>query len=103
MGHDARVFSDEVRSIVRAIPAGQTMSYAAVARLAGSPNGARAVARILANNDDPSVPCHRVIMSDGTLGSYNRGGEQAKRRRLLTEGAILERSQPKKRGHIMNP
>lgn len=96
-------FSDEVRRVVREIPAGETMSYATVAQLAGSPNGARAVASIMANNDDPSVPCHRVIMSDGTLGSYNRGGADEKRRKLLAEGAILEKSKPRTRGRIRNP
>lgn len=96
-------FSDEVRRIVREIPAGETMSYATVAQLAGSSKGARAVARIMANNDDPSVPCHRVIMSDGTLGSYNRGGSDEKRRKLLAEGAIIERSRPKKRERIKHP
>jgi O-6-methylguanine DNA methyltransferase len=79
------------------------MSYAAVAQAAGSPSAARAVARIMAANEDPSVPCHRVIRSDGTLGSYNRGGEWAKRRRLLQEGAILEKTTPRTRGRIRNP
>jgi methylated-DNA-[protein]-cysteine S-methyltransferase len=37
----------------------------------------------------PTIPCHRVIRSDGTLGGYNRGGVEAKRMILQKEGAIL--------------
>lgn len=31
----------------------------------------RAIARILASNTDPSVPCYKVIRSDGKFGGYN--------------------------------
>jgi O6-methylguanine-DNA--protein-cysteine methyltransferase len=40
------------------------------------------------NNFDPSVPCHRVVRADGTIGDYNRGGERAKKRLLEQEGAL---------------
>src|SRR3989344_976719 len=70
--------------VVKAIPAGQTLSYKEVATKAGNPGAARAVARIMSANYNPDIPCHRVIKSDGTLGGYNRGGSAAKH-------AILER------------
>ena len=79
-------FSEHVRAIVREIPEGQVMSYGAVAKAAGKKNAYRAVANVVANNYDPTVPCHRVIRSDGTLGGYNRGGEEAKRHLLTREG-----------------
>ncbi|MFW6209860.1 MAG: MGMT family protein [Patescibacteria group bacterium] len=82
-------FAQQVISVVRAIPPGQTMSYQAVAAAAGNPRAARAVANLMARNFDPSVPCHRVIRSDGSLGGYNRGGQVGKRARLRAEGAIL--------------
>ncbi len=31
----------------------------------------RAIAKILSSNRDKSVPCYRVIRSDGKLGGYN--------------------------------
>ena len=58
---------------------GATASYAALASLSGSPKAVRAVGTACATNPIPIVvPCHRVIRSDGTVGSY-RGGPAAKR------------------------
>ncbi|MCB9810898.1 MAG: MGMT family protein [Candidatus Nomurabacteria bacterium] len=79
-------FRDKVNAVVRQIPAGQTKSYAEVAKLAGHPKAYRAVASLMAKNFDPSIPCHRVIRSDGKVGEYNRGGEQKKRELLKAEG-----------------
>lgn len=78
-----------IKTVVRTIPAGTTMSYKDVAAAAGNPNAARRVAQVMAANFDPSIPCHRVIRSDGALGGYNRGGEAAKRAILLSEGVNL--------------
>lgn len=83
-------FHEKVREVVKMIPRGQTMSYKEVATAAGKPNAARVVARVMATNFDPDVPCHRVIKSDGSLGGYNRGGEAAKRAILEREGVIFE-------------
>jgi methylated-DNA-[protein]-cysteine S-methyltransferase len=58
---------------------GTTTSYAALARLSGSPKAVRAVGTACATNPIPIVvPCHRVIRSDGAIGAY-RGGPAAKR------------------------
>ncbi|MBU0749987.1 MGMT family protein [Patescibacteria group bacterium] len=81
-------FADNVRSVVRQIPKGQTATYGTVAAMAGKPGAARAVGTIMKNNFDPTVPCHRVIRSDGKIGEYNRGGPEAKRKLLESEGAI---------------
>jgi methylated-DNA-[protein]-cysteine S-methyltransferase len=64
---------------------GTTASYAALARLAGSPKAVRAVGTACATNPIPIVvPCHRVIRSDGAVGAY-RGGLIAKRALLDLE------------------
>ncbi|MGO9925537.1 MAG: methylated-DNA--[protein]-cysteine S-methyltransferase [Mycobacterium sp.] len=66
---------------------GATASYAALARLSGSPRALRAVGTACATNPIPIfVPCHRVIRSDGTVGAY-RGGPAAKRALLDLERA----------------
>ena len=82
-------FSESVRAVVKAIPKGEVRTYSEVARAAGNPEAARAVANIMAKNFDRSIPCHRVIRKDGTLGGYNRGGTTAKRKLLIDEGVTL--------------
>lgn len=83
-------FRTAVLGAVRAIKKGETASYKEVAARAGNPRAARAVARIMAANFDPTVPCHRVICTNGALGGYNRGGTTAKRQILLREGVKLQ-------------
>jgi methylated-DNA-[protein]-cysteine S-methyltransferase len=82
------VFKDRVLKIVAKIPRGKTLTYAEVARRAGSPYAYRAVGNILNKNHDSKIPCHRVIRSDGMLGGYNRG-QKKKREILRQEGVIL--------------
>lgn len=81
-------FSDKVREIVRKIPKGKVMTYKEVAKKAGSPNASRAVGSVMKKNYDHSIPCHRVIRSDGGMGGYNRGGVNKKRQILIREGAL---------------
>jgi methylated-DNA-[protein]-cysteine S-methyltransferase len=81
-------FADRVRDVVRSIPKGKMMTYGEVARKAGAPGAARAVGTIMAGNFDTTVPCHRVIRSDGKIGNYNRGGSTVKRKLLVAEGAL---------------
>ncbi len=83
-----KTFSDKVRDIVRKIPKGKTMTYKQVAAKAGNANASRAVGAVMRGNFLADVPCHRVIMSDGSLGSYNRGGTEKKRALLKKEGAL---------------
>ncbi len=82
-----RTFADRVCAIVAQIPPGKTMSYAQVAAAAGSPGAARAVGNIMMRNDDPRIPCHRVIRADGSPGGYN-GLAGEKVRLLREEGAL---------------
>ncbi len=86
----ADTFTQIVKEIVRSIPKGQVLTYKEVAQKAGNPKASRAVANIMAANYDPTVPCHRVIRTDGTLGGYNRGGIEVKRRILIEEGALQQ-------------
>ena len=66
-------FSRKVYRVVSRIPAGHTLSYAQVARKAGSPKAARAVGNAMARNPLPLlVPCHRVLAGEG-LGGFTGG------------------------------
>lgn len=81
-------FAVRVRDAVRQIPRGETRSYGEIARAIGYPGAARAVGMVMKNNFDPTVPCHRVIRTDGSLGGYNRGGVARKRQILRKEGVV---------------
>ncbi len=53
---------------------GRTVSYATLARRAGSPRAIRAAGTTCAVNRVPLiVPCHRAVRSDGSLGGYYYG------------------------------
>lgn len=80
-------FKEAVYFVVRGIPEGKMLTYKEVAALAGRPRAFRAVGHHLGQNYDPSIPCHRVIRSDGKLGGYNRGPEN-KEKILRAEGAL---------------
>ncbi len=70
----------------RAIPAGETRSYAWLAAEAGRPNAARAAGQAMARNPLALViPCHRVIGSNGDLHGYGAGGLTVKARLLQME------------------
>jgi len=80
-------FTERVLLVVSEISKGEVLSYRQVATRAGNPNAARAVGMIMSKNHDPSIPCHRVIGSDGKLHGYNhKRGIREKYERLLAEG-----------------
>jgi AraC family transcriptional regulator of adaptative response/methylated-DNA-[protein]-cysteine methyltransferase len=75
-------FQRRVWEALRAIPSGETASYAEIAQRVGSPHAVRAVASACgANKLAVAIPCHRVIASDGGLAGYRWGVER--KRRLL--------------------
>lgn len=76
-------FQERVWRALRDIPAGQTVSYAELARRIGAPGSARAVAQACgANALAVAIPCHRVVRSNGELSGYRWGVE---RKRTLLE------------------
>lgn len=67
-------FRRDVTDHLRSIDFGTTRSYGEVAAAIGHPRAFRAVGTACANNPIPLViPCHRVIKSDGSPGSYLGG------------------------------
>ncbi len=80
-------FRKRVYRVTQKIPKGKTMSYKEIARLAGFPRAWRAVGNVLSKNENPRVPCYRVIRSDGKLGGPK---ERIKKRLILLkkEGAL---------------
>jgi len=77
-------FQRQVWEALRAIPLGETRTYAGLAAEMGMPRATRAVARACAQNKvSLAVPCHRVIGKDGDLTGYRWGVE---RKRALLAG-----------------
>jgi methylated-DNA-[protein]-cysteine S-methyltransferase len=75
----ASAFAERVYAALRAIPFGQTRSYAQQARAIGSSASVRAVGGANARNPLAIiVPCHRVVGADGSLTGY-AGGLERKR------------------------
>jgi methylated-DNA-[protein]-cysteine S-methyltransferase len=80
-------FRRQVLGYLPEIGYGHTASYRAVAAAVGNPRAVRAVGTACATNPLPLVvPCHRVIRSDGLIGSY-LGGIEAKKALLNLEAA----------------
>jgi O-6-methylguanine DNA methyltransferase len=86
--HQQSSFTEKVLSSVSRIPRGTTKSYQDIAYEAGSPRAVRVVGTVLAHNTDTSVPCHRVIRKDGSLGNYNGLLGKTKEELLREEGAL---------------
>ena len=77
---------------IRAIPRGQVLGYGEVAAKAGLPGRARLVARLLGANDDPALPWHRVLRSDGRIAfPEGSSGFREQAQRLRAEGVKVER------------
>lgn len=84
-------FQQQVWQALRAIPAGETVSYQKLAERIGKPKAVRAVAgACAANRLAVVVPCHRVVRHNGTLSGYRWGVER--KQQLLN----LEAQQRKK-------
>lgn len=72
-------FQRRVWEALRAIPYGETRTYAQVAVQIGNPQAFRAVGLACNRNPVPFfIPCHRVIGTNGKLVGY-RGGPEVKR------------------------
>jgi methylated-DNA-protein-cysteine methyltransferase-like protein len=79
--------TEEIIALIKSIPKGKVATYGQIARLAGYPNGARQVVRILHTCSEKfDLPWHRVINARGeiALSIYNGADEQ--KARLEAEG-----------------
>ncbi len=76
-------YSRKVLGLLKKVPVGYITTYGALAK--ATKGGPRAVGRVMATNPfAPLIPCHRVVMSDFSLGGYG-GGLDIKRKILKRE------------------
>jgi|TARA_Y100000739_G_C20607898_1_gene466752 methylated-DNA-protein-cysteine methyltransferase-like protein len=76
-----------IYTIIASIPKGCVVSYGQVAALAGYPNNARLVGRLLKEMPkDSTIPWHRVVNSQGKI-AFAKGSAQyqTQREKLLSE------------------
>jgi methylated-DNA-protein-cysteine methyltransferase related protein len=88
---DALSAAERILAAIRAIPRGETAAYGVVAQRAGLPGRARMVARLLSQNDDPTLPWHRVLRSDGR-SAFPAGSQDCEEqlKRLRSEGVRID-------------
>lgn len=78
-------FEQKVYSLLATIPVGKVTTYRSIALALGH-QGARAVGNACNRNPfAPTIPCHRVVRSNGEVGGYAWGTSE-KRERLTREG-----------------
>ena len=76
--------------LVRQIPKGRVSTYGAVAKALGDKNYARAVGTYMHNNPDAdTMPCFKIVKSDGGLGGFGLGITD-KIRRLKNDGVKVK-------------
>src|SRR5512135_3720566 len=82
-------FGERVFEACSRIRKGRVSTYADIARAIGRPGASRAVGNALNRNRSPSVPCHRVVKSDGSIGGFAHGPSR-KIAMLGSEGVKVE-------------
>lgn len=77
-------FQKKIYKALIKVPAGKTVSYLELGKKAGYKNASRAVGTAMAKNKLVLfIPCHRVVKSDGGLGSFSGCGGSSTKQRLL--------------------
>ena len=80
---------ERIWQVVYQIPAGCVASYGQVAGLAGLPNGARQVGRVMGKlPEDTTLPWHRVITSAGRIAFPPATAAFREQRQRLSEDGI---------------
>ncbi len=83
---DVTPFRKNVLQKLFELPFGEIISYGDLAKEAGCPGGSRAVGSTMRINPIPvMIPCHRVVKSDGSIGSYGGGKELQYMKKFLLE------------------
>ncbi len=81
---------DHIYKTVKSIPCGFVSTYGQIAALTGNPRRSRVVGYAMAGCKDDSVPCHRVIYSDGQLAkNFGVAGIIQQRAMLESEGVTV--------------
>lgn len=88
------IFAEKIYQVLKYVPRGKVTTYALLARQINS-KAYRAVGSALSKNPyAPTVPCHRVVRSDGMIGGFmgkKDGPTVMKKKKMLeAEGIVFE-------------
>ncbi|MFJ8264373.1 MGMT family protein [Peribacillus asahii] len=84
-------FTERVIRVIQQIPPGNVMTYGQIAKLAGSPRGARQVVRILHSSSHKyELPWHRVINAKGEISIKNEELSFVQKVKLEQEGVQIQ-------------
>ncbi len=81
----------ETYELLKTVPRGKVTTYKALADALGT-KAYRAIGQFMKNNPyAPTVPCHRVVTSDGAIGGFmgKRKGAEIKKNRIMNFAAVL--------------
>ena len=82
-------FQIKVWNYLKKIPKGKLRTYSQVAKAINKPLAVRAVANAIGKNPfPPTIPCHRVVRSDGSLGGHSGNGSETTKKVLLKKEKI---------------
>ena len=80
-------FTERVIQIIKSIPSGKVMTYGQIAKIAGSPRGARQVVRVLHSMSAKyNLPWHRVINAKGEIVIADEESAYSQKAMLEAEG-----------------
>jgi methylated-DNA-protein-cysteine methyltransferase-like protein len=84
---------EKIKEFVAQIPRGKVSTYGAVAKAIGM-RDARKVGWAIYKNQDPNVPCHRVVAKNGNLAEkFSLGGWEEQRSRLEADGIVFTKEE----------
>ena len=85
-------FTQKTLTIIRHIPEGKVLTYGRAAFLAGKPNGARQVSRLLHSMSKKyDLPWHRVVNSKGKISLRPSQGYELQKALLESEGICFSK------------
>ncbi len=86
-------FTQKALNIIYNIPEGKVLTYGRAAALAGKPNGARQISRLLHSmSRKHDLPWHRIINSKGKISLRSSQGYELQKAFLESEGVKFSKS-----------
>ena len=81
---------EQVHEIIKKIPKGKVITYKQIA-IALNSKAYRHIGKLVSQNKNPKVPCHRVVNQNRFIGYFSReGGIKTKKQLLEQEGIEIE-------------